>query len=586
MASKGVFSINIQSKNQFINEIFEYIEASKLEFGIEDYTVSSTSLEDVFLKINNKSSLNDMKYYNKDLNEINDNMVFVAGFLSQLISHLKRGLFPIWRNKTLFFVELISGLGIVYIFIFFFSKLIMDIDKSKINFIEVLEENRNYIYEFKNGYFKNSDIYKSSYFITLKKIKNRPNDINDFIDKVYKQSFANIGKGSIAIKKINDSLFEVYNTEVQTYRHGYLYANIILIVSAFLKNEYGIDASLFYDMEIERHFYNKEDLGSLTIVILVIVCLVCVFGYTIYLGGIANQKIKERINNIKHLLYLSGNNPWSYWIGFFIVDFIKLFIFSLLLILPIFYVNNSAKYFLINMIGICISSLPFIYVISFLCSKEDSGTKFVTILLFAFIISFLVIFFIFANNSYDDYRKFENYIENSLTSKYNFTIFDLTPITSLILSFGRLLISYYMNKNIEEHSYFYEPSIYLYTSFMVQSILLAFYTLLLILLESGYLRRFLHFIKVNCFMNSNNYIFSEEKISEDFVNYNNNINDPLLEMHAINDSISSNSFSERMDNNMGVQTTIDPNNIINTNIQNNNFFSQTLPVKNNVILKK
>ena len=587
VASKGVFSINIQSKNKFINEIFEYIDSSKLEFGIEDYTVSSTSLEDVFLKINNKSSLNDMKYSNKDLNIINDNMVVVAGFLSQLMSHLKRGLFPIWRNKTLFFVELISGLGIVYIFIFFFSKLIMDIDKSKINFIEVLEENRNYIYEFKNGYFKNSDIYRSSYFITLKNIKNSPNDINDFIDKVYKQSFANIGKGSIAIKKINNTLFEVYNTEIETYGQGYLYANAILIVSAFLKNEYGIDATLFYDMEIERHFYNREDFGSLTIVILIIVCLVCVFGYTIYLGGIANQKIKERINNIKHLLYLSGNNPWSYWIGFFIVDFIKLFFFSLLLILPIFYVNNSAKYFLINMIGICISSLPFIYVISFLCSKEDSGTKFVTILLFAFIISFLVIFFIFAINNYDNYRNFEDYIQNTLTSKYNFTFFDLTPITSLILSFGRLLVSYYLNKNIYEYSLFYEPSIYLYTSFMVQFILFAFYTLLLILLESGYLRRFLHFIKVNIFMNNNNYIFSEEIISEEFVNYNNNINTPLLETPAINDSISSNSLNERMDNNIDIQTIMNPNNnIINSNIQNNKFISQTLPVKNNELYSR
>jgi ATP-binding cassette subfamily A (ABC1) protein 3 len=51
VASKGIFSINIQSNNQHIPEIFDYIEQTKTQYGIEDYTVSSTSLEDVFLKI-------------------------------------------------------------------------------------------------------------------------------------------------------------------------------------------------------------------------------------------------------------------------------------------------------------------------------------------------------------------------------------------------------------------------------------------------------------------------------------------------------------------------------------------------------
>jgi len=65
VASKSVFSINIQSNNTHIPEMFQLIENSKAEYGIEDYTVASTSLEDVFLKINNKSDLNDMKYSQK-----------------------------------------------------------------------------------------------------------------------------------------------------------------------------------------------------------------------------------------------------------------------------------------------------------------------------------------------------------------------------------------------------------------------------------------------------------------------------------------------------------------------------------------
>ena len=76
VASKGIFSINIQSNNQHVNEIFDYIEKSKTQFGIEDYTVGSTSLEDVFLKLNNKANLNDQKYSEKD-----DSLIPIAGII-------------------------------------------------------------------------------------------------------------------------------------------------------------------------------------------------------------------------------------------------------------------------------------------------------------------------------------------------------------------------------------------------------------------------------------------------------------------------------------------------------------------------
>ena len=124
VASKGIFSLNIQSNNKHIPEIFDYIEQTKAQYGIEDYTVSSTSLEDVFLKINNKSNLNDLKYLNKENNKeqlfLNDIPVS-AGFCNQLKAQIIRGLYPFYRNKILFIFELLSGLGFVYIFIFFFS---------------------------------------------------------------------------------------------------------------------------------------------------------------------------------------------------------------------------------------------------------------------------------------------------------------------------------------------------------------------------------------------------------------------------------------------------------------------------------
>ena len=72
ISSKGLFSLNIQSNNKNIKEIFNVIEANKVEYGIEDYTVSSTSLEDVFLKLNHKITINDENNELINVNERNE----------------------------------------------------------------------------------------------------------------------------------------------------------------------------------------------------------------------------------------------------------------------------------------------------------------------------------------------------------------------------------------------------------------------------------------------------------------------------------------------------------------------------------
>ena len=136
IASKNVLSINIQSNNNNVDKIFSLIEQSKEEYGIADYTVASTSLEDVFLKINNKANLNDIKYLNKEENNdhifLND-IPISAGFFHQLKAQIIRGLYPFYRYKILLFFELLSGLGFVYIFVFFFSNFIIYATVKKLN---------------------------------------------------------------------------------------------------------------------------------------------------------------------------------------------------------------------------------------------------------------------------------------------------------------------------------------------------------------------------------------------------------------------------------------------------------------------
>ena len=564
IASKGTFTINIQSNNKNIPEIFDYIEQKKAGYGIDDYTVSSTSLEDVFLRINNKASLSDVKYIRRDIIKVKEDIgddqeknnllenesfknlkldITTSSFCHQLIAQIKRGLYPLFRNKILFVFELLSGLGFVYIFIFFFSDFIIHATMIKLDLLDILNEHNIYYYE-KNtndNYLKNSFAYNLKQTIPLTKINTEPSDINDFMKQSYDMAFVNIAKGAIYVDNSDSDLVNVYNAEVDTSLNGYFYANSMLFISAFLKNKYDIDAVILHEIELNAMSDNglKESAWNFfkDFIVLIVICLISLFGFVIFLGGLMFEKIKEKRYNIKHLLYLSGSNIWSYWLGFFIVDYIKLLFYDVFLILPIYYVSGVGTMFGLDMIAISLSSLSFIYFISFFCQKEDEGAK----ILFIFVFGFLTII---CALSYMYKEKLLQY-SASFTEIYKLTFLDLTPVTSMGLSFLRIIISFTfwdvadkatnfikgilsINLELEEIHGFYRPRYYLYTNFIAQLVNFVVYTLLLILAESGLLSKVIHKIQLFLMSSEKNYVFSEEKVSEEFISTSNNLISPLV----------------------------------------------------------
>ena len=557
VASKGIFSLNIQSNNQYIPQIFHYIEQEKGKIGIEDYTVSSTSLEDVFLKINNKANLNDLKYADKK--GINNEpfkygIPTTANFCSQLGSQIVRGFFPFYRNKAIFFFELLSGLGFIYIYTFFFSSFVSNFGETKLNLINILKENNIFIYE-KNAdnFLQNSDVYKNYGGYSFNKIDKEPTTIKKFMDLSSEKAKANIAKGGLYIKK-EDNSYVVYNTEVDTSLNGYFYANTMLFFSSYLKTEYNIEATIFPEIRYLSYGGNTQSgnlfqkfMGSLS---LIIACLISIIGFIMFLGGLMFEKIKEKRTNIKHLLYLSGSNIWSYWIGFFIVDYIKLFIFNILLIIPFFYISNSALYIGLDMLVISLSSLSFIYFISFFCSHDDDGAKILFLFVFGFLIIASILIVLFPDKILDS--------AFSSTKSYELNLLDFTPITSMFLSFSKIIMGYLFYKeigvnldNIDEDSLlFRKPEDYLLTSYIAQSINFIIYSALLILAETGLLEKLIHILKLSLFGRKNNYVFSRPQMSEDFLQ-NNNITAPLL--------------GQPYKQNINIQMNSNNNNIINTN---------------------
>ena len=175
----------------------------------------------------------------------------------------------------------------------------------------------------------------------------------------------------------------------------------------------------------------------------------------------------------------------------------ELLLLSVLLILPVYTISGCATLFGCDMLVINLSTLSFIYFISFFCSKDDEGAKILFLFVVGFIIIVVLLIIAFPDDVSDNILKF--------TQAYKQTYFDMTPVTSMVLSFIRLIISFTFYSEIDkimpgnnqnDIGGFKRPEIYLLTSYIAQGINLAFYSLLLILAESGLLGKLIHIIRL------------------------------------------------------------------------------------------
>ena len=119
--SNKILTINFNTSNKDkINNIFELIEESKIKYSLDKYTISTTSLEDVFINLNNEEISNRFNINENNENRIvekenidneNNNTNYSVPFTNQLNFNIKRNLLSLLSNKnqniTLFIIVLI-----------------------------------------------------------------------------------------------------------------------------------------------------------------------------------------------------------------------------------------------------------------------------------------------------------------------------------------------------------------------------------------------------------------------------------------------------------------------------------------------
>ena len=296
LSTKFQVQFVLQSNNENISQILEIIENNKELYGIEDYSISSTSLEDVFLKVNSNIYYKDnyLKKENENNNNIKSNeiidiqipkMDISPTFANQLLIHLRRHFSGFWRLKSIHILNYIYCIFFLFVYIII-HVTILNIDpvtENKLDLIDLLESND--IFTNDEEYLKKSSIFKNSF--NFKKI-NAQSNIENFIEEIYKNAYLNIGKSGIQVeKKING--IHIFNTEIPINKLSYIMANILLTTSSFFKNEYNINVEIFPEITYIQETY--IEFNKLNVMILF--GAVSSSSYIFFLMFFLSERIKE-----------------------------------------------------------------------------------------------------------------------------------------------------------------------------------------------------------------------------------------------------------------------------------------------------
>ena len=431
--SKGVFSINFSVFDNKVNELFNLIELNRNKCGIENYTIGTTSLEDVFIKLNNKDVIN-KNIINEEIEvkeKIIDNKVR-ANFFQQIKTNIIKNLITLSRSKFKFILEIITSSSLIFIYLIIYQ-YIQQVDKTKEQNLNSLLITNTIYYSTINFDF---NIIKNSYFVK-DLMKNKIN-----FEKIeFNQSLSNLSNYKIndlfydKMKYHYEKLFIVFEKNItginvkiftQEGENEYYIAATNLILSSFYEKETGIKISAFNEISTLSSGI-KQTIGQIVLNITMSIISIAMIWYSFisFINNMLDNPINDKLNNIKHLLYLSGENMIAYWIGFIIVDLIKFIIYLIFLLLILIWFDKIYLYSIIFEIPFFIALLLFTYCLSYIFDSQSSAHSFYNI---------IMLFGTFILLGLSAYFNIENF-SNTLDSKFSFNfIHDLLPSSTFFIT--------------------------------------------------------------------------------------------------------------------------------------------------------
>ena len=573
VASKNLLSINFMSMNEnSINLIFEKIEKTqfKEKFGIVNYTISTTSLEDVFLKLNNDEISNIMINSNKflqknnELNEISsnnnldtsnasgsinvvisdsnnnlnsnlnetnniNNSCGIKKFCIELRGGIKRNLIPIWRNKCNFIVEVLSASITIFIYLLGINSLFSSGDNNQVELMKIYDGlpiyySSNFDDKDKDIYFNINDkeniILKKYPFLKIKEI-NFPsniteNDIDSLSDYFYNISKYKNERNFLVVKKNSEkNNIDIY-VLYQSISRDYFISSLNYILSILFQQKYKINSYFISTVSKVPLGSKPDELKNFEQFVMLFYSIIMLWNSFISLSGyMINTPLKERIKNIKHLLKLSGANMFVYWLSLLIVDMIKYLIFLITVLPFLIHLDKVYLYNSIMLFPFLLALNMFVYSFSFITDSEIHSQKF--FLLTVYVLSFGLPLITLIKNTGNIFT----YLFND--NKFVYSISDIFPFSSFLIAMFRL----FYNSSIKKIGFIFgnkKLEFIIYNHCILFLIQFIIYLFLLFLFEIRFFERVYIFISnLLCFRRtySNDINYNNNNINNNNINNNN-----------------------------------------------------------------
>ena len=405
------------SEGGFLNlgDFFNELDQNLENLGIKSYSVSMPTLEDVFLNVASEDS----KQLQKERRSLsqnnldNDKILFETDFredytkkskfCDDFYASFKRRIFLVLRDIKSFLMEILCPILLVVIGLavskvkFKWSSDPWRMDISYIGKQNVLFSSIEGIENINDYHF--SDEYVNVTCETLKiddfTQNQKTEAIVNFVDKIYETNkdtedskikevdmtdakYVGYFGGLLMLQEENHNyeFVEAINSRVA---HGvpiYTFYFMKQIIQKACGHKINIDF-VHYPMPLTSEFKQRSDQANNSIVVLFVAT-----AFSLIPSSFITILVRERINNSKHLMRVSGMNIIAYWIVNYIFELVKYYFTCGLCVLFIWIFDYYRKYLALLYVLYGPAMISSTYILSFCFDKESSAQNGIILLNF------------------------------------------------------------------------------------------------------------------------------------------------------------------------------------------------------------
>ena len=510
-------------KSNFINgeglnlrEFFEDLDNNLKRLKIKSYSVSMPTLEDVFLNMasDDDKSIKSNKKKSQELKEIeNDKILFETDykedflqnskFCNDFIATFKRRLYLIIRDLKSFLMEVLCPILLVLIGLLV-SKINInwasDPWKMDISFIgkqNVLFSSIQGIKNIKDYYFYDHYINVTCRTLKINDYTQEEKDkaIVNFIDKIYEtnkdtedsklkevdmtdDNYVGYFGALLMLSEENDNyeFLIVVNSRVKHAVPIYNFYFMKQIIQKAIKRKINIEYT-HYPMPLTSELDERTGEVNNSIFILFIAT-----AFSLIPASFVTRIVKERINNSKHLMRLSGMKRMAYWIVNYIFELVKYYFTCGVCILLIKIFHFYEKYLGLLYVLYGPAMISSTYILSFAFQNEAMAQNIIILLNFVIgaLGSVVVTLLRGMDNTYEDIKIVEYILAIMPSFCFNFG-YDLllNKLVIYIIEYPEEWM-FFDDSDVIKHFTLLLPML-IYLSFEI-----VFYTFILFIIERNY----------------------------------------------------------------------------------------------------